>query len=82
MFLQLWLELGAAGAVLAFACMAALIDSIKTLAQPSRAFALAAAAMFLAVASFAFGIWQGWWLATLAFLVTTLLIAARETERP
>jgi O-antigen ligase len=77
-FLQIWLELGFVGVILAFAFMAALIGAIRKLPGPAQGYALGAAASFLAIATFAFGITQGWWLAALAFLVLTVLLAARQ----
>lgn len=81
--LQLWLELGVPGAVL-FAAIVALLW--RRLADPDWPPLYAAAAAggltaALAVAFAAYGIWQEWWLGTLAlcaFAVLALGRAARE----
>ncbi|WP_043834851.1 O-antigen ligase family protein [Muricoccus aerilatus] len=58
--LQLWLELGAVGLVL---------GSLATLALGWGATPMAAGVLASAAVSFlaSFGVWQGWWLASLAF---------------
>jgi O-antigen ligase len=79
-FLQLWLEFGAVGSVIAFAFMAAFIKAAASLRKPLANFALATIAASLSVASFAFGIWQGWWLALLIFLPALLLLSDTSHE--
>jgi O-antigen ligase len=80
MFLQLWLELGSIGCAIAFAVIARILCAIQYLRNPSTAFTAAAATAVLAIASFAFGIWQGWWLALMALLAIFLLTAARDKD--
>jgi len=79
--LQLWLELGAEGAVL-FALVVALAWHALASAPWSRAFGAAAGAS-LAIALIAsvttYGIWQEWWLGSLWFLLFGVLVMARVT---
>lgn len=63
--LQLWLELGAVGAVLGAALVLALGWRATS---PGAAGAFAAA---VTVGSLSYGIWQGWWLCLLAMLALT-----------
>jgi O-antigen ligase len=80
--LQLWLELGAEGAVL-FALVVALAWHALASAPWSRAFGAAAGAS-LAIALIAcvttYGIWQEWWLGSLWFLLFGVLVMARVTR--
>jgi O-antigen ligase len=79
--LQLWLELGAEGAVL-FALLVALAWLALASAPWSRAFGSAAGAS-LAIALIAcvttYGIWQELWLGSLWFLLFGVLVMARIT---
>lgn len=87
--LQVWLELGAVGAVLAAAVW---FLSLRRLARPlsnlGGAAATASAAVYLLFAAVNFGVWQEWWLAMAALIaiVTALLIepdpGRRSTETP
>ena len=69
--IQVWLELGAVGALLASALVLALGWRATS---PGAAGAFAAA---VAIGSLSYGIWQGWWLCLLAMLV----LAARQLSR-
>jgi O-antigen ligase len=66
-FLQIWLELGFVGVI---AVATPLLLALRTIRRwpghPAR-FAFAGYAAALVIAGLAFGIWQSWWLATLAF---------------
>jgi O-antigen ligase len=74
--LQWWLELGAVGAALGGIFLMGVLRAIRRIeTAPGRAAALGLFAGALTVASLSFGIWQGWWVATL-FLSTAALIAA------
>ena len=66
-FLQIWLELGAVGATITGALLLTGLRAIGKLPTASMRFALAGYAAGMIVASLAFGIWQSWWMATLAF---------------
>ena len=76
-FLQIWLELGLAGVCFCYFLVANIISSTKYLPRLSMRFGLASLAACLAIASFAFGVWQGWWIATMVFLLSLILLAAR-----
>ena len=69
--LQIWLELGAVGAVLAAMLVLALGWRATS---PGAAGAFAAA---VAIGSLSYGVWQGWWLCLLAMLAIT----ARQLSR-
>jgi O-antigen ligase len=78
--LQWWLELGAVGAALGGAFLIALLRAIgRTGGTTERAAALGLYAGAMTVVNLSFGIWQGWWMATL-FLSAAMLMAA-STER-
>lgn len=78
--LQIWVELGAAGALIAIAVVAAALLRIERLpaaAQPTR---LAAFMAIFAVSLVGFGAWQAWWPATIAAALA-LFAADRATSR-
>jgi O-antigen ligase len=77
-YLQVWLELGAIGALLAATMAAWLIGLVLRLSDDRRVQALAAAAVtsFLVNASVSFGIWQSWFLATAALGAVALVLVA------
>jgi O-antigen ligase len=66
-FLQIWLELGIVGVAVAAAILVSMLNAIRTWPPSAARFALPAYAAAAIVAGLAFGIWQVWWLATLAF---------------
>ena len=73
--LQIWLELGALGAVLAALVLAAVF---RGLSRPERSLVSAAAAgsaaVYVLFGAVSFGVWQEWWLAlgALAAVIATL----------
>jgi O-antigen ligase len=84
--LQIWLELGAVGAVLSALLIAATV--LKLARSDAERFTLATATAALAsgfvVASLSFSIWQSWWLGSLV-LVTVWVVAlatANGVSRP
>ncbi len=84
--LQIWLELGAIGAALAAAvaivAWAAATD--PRLEPRARIAGAATVAASLAVASIGYGIWQGWWMASLwltAAIAAAVLPSDREEPR-
>ncbi|MGE5548224.1 MAG: O-antigen ligase family protein [Solirubrobacterales bacterium] len=83
-YLQIWLELGAVGAVALAAVLTVLIGRSLADGRDSPPWALAgliAAAMM--VGSSAYGMWQAWWLAVLVFAwVTIRLISGRPAASP
>jgi O-antigen ligase len=77
--LQLWLELGAPGAALFALLLGWLWLRLATAPWP-RLYAAAAGGSFsaaLAVSSSAWGIWQEWWIGTLAIAMFVTLVMAR-----
>ena len=95
-FLQVWLELGAIGAVILIGLLLAVIRAIDRLVpgRVNRAASLGMATAWLTIASLSFGAWQSWWLTsvllTAAFMVSLLdpfgkaktLSAPKETGGP
>jgi O-antigen ligase len=77
-FLQIWLELGIAGVLLTGFFIQRLLQASDAIPPPARAFTLAIAVAFLVIASVAFGIWQGWWMAILALIAPLMMIAGRK----
>ncbi|MFP6749433.1 MAG: O-antigen ligase family protein [Alphaproteobacteria bacterium] len=81
-FLQIWLELGAVGAVLAAIFLAGLW--LRAGAMPNRAARAAATGLLLSaltVANLSFGIWQTWWLAALALGGLVFVLALRINSK-
>jgi O-antigen ligase len=80
--LQLWLELGAPGAVL-FALFVGWLWLRLAAAPWPRLYAAAVGGSLtaaLAAAFAAYGIWQEWWLATLGLTLFLILVMARAAE--
>jgi O-antigen ligase len=81
--LQIWLELGAIGALLLAALLLIIVGRIARVRDSAERFAAGAtfSAVF-AVAHVSFGIWQGWWLATIwlaaALVVATTAVTGRS----
>jgi O-antigen ligase len=81
--LQLWLELGASGAVL-FALLVGLLWWRLAEAPWPRLYAAAAGGSLtatLAIALAGWGVWQEWWLGTLGLALFAMMVMARATER-
>ncbi len=76
--LQVWLELGAFGALILLALLVSVVRAIARFIEDrlARAVALGSLTTGLAIASISFGIWQSWWLGSIllggAFLVAVL----------
>jgi O-antigen ligase len=64
--IQLWLELGPAGAVAACVLLAGLAFAARAGDAPGRAAQAATLAAAAVIAFVSYGAWQGWWIATLA----------------
>jgi O-antigen ligase len=82
--LQVWLELGLPGAALAAALLFWLWCRLATAAWP-RLYAAACGGSLTAagaVLSAGGGVWQEWWLATLAFAAFAILAMARGADEP
>ncbi len=85
--LQLWLELGAPGALLAALTFAWIFSWLAAERERDRELAAAgaaSAAAYLAIGALSFGIWQEWWLALGAVSWAAILLAkrARAAEHP
>ena len=80
--LQIWLELGGVGAVLAAAFLALLWCRAGKLAtNHERAAATGLLLAGFVVAHLSFGIWQTWWMAALALSGTVFALAQRQTPK-
>lgn len=81
-FLQVWLELGAFGAMTVAAVLAAIPFLIRRATETKQACAMFMATLttFLIVGQFSFGAWQNWWLAT-AVLATVFSVVIFGQER-
>jgi O-antigen ligase len=81
--LQLWVELGAVGAVL-MAILAVVVGrAIWRLADPvARAGAAAVLAAAYVILSASFGVWQNWWLAALGIVAALTIAACQWPPRP
>ncbi len=82
--LQIWLELGAPGAALAALFVALLWRRLADADWP-RLYAAAAGGGFaaaLAIAFAAYGIWEEWWLGTLALALFLVLVMGRVARLP
>jgi O-antigen ligase len=82
-FLQLWLELGAFGAILGAALVAYVIRKAGAVTQPGlpRAATLAAISSTLVVLSLSYGLWQSWWISALWLLVATLIAITGQAKK-
>ena len=77
-FLQIWLELGAIGAALAFAALVALLRATRGADDASQRFILAAFMCNLAIATVtSFSMWQTWWTSALILSALSILPSAR-----
>ncbi len=74
--LQVWLELGALGALIVLVLLVSVVRAIDRFieARLARAVALGSLTTGLAIASISFGIWQSWWLG--AILLSTAFTVA------
>ena len=79
--LQLWLDLGLAGVIIAIALVSLAFWHLRTLSPPSAAAGTAMLVAILVVGSLYAGLWQGWWLGTIA-LALCQFMAARRTKDP
>lgn len=80
--LQVWLELGIPGAVGLTAVVLIALLSVRYQPREARAASLAATTAAFAIASLSFGIWQHWWLATLALLAVSVKMAVADAQPP
>lgn len=73
--LQVWVELGLAGAVLAGLAMLLVLRRIGRLAPAQAATRLGCVVSAIAVSLVGFGLWQPWWIATLSAAVALFAVA-------
>jgi exopolysaccharide production protein ExoQ len=78
--LQIWVELGAVGAALAFLVFAFLLRSIARLDAGAAAPRLALVAGAGMVALVGHGAWQGWWIACLGLAAVLFRTASEAGE--
>ena len=81
--LQVWLELGAPGALL-FAGLIALLWQRLAIAAWPPLYAAAAGGTFVATLTIAFGgwgVWQEWWIGTLSLVLFFILVMARAADQ-
>jgi O-antigen ligase len=81
--LQVWLELGAPGAVLFAALVALFWLRLDRLGAPRLYAAAAAGALVAALGPefAAYGVWQEWWIGTLALALFLVLVMARAAQQ-
>ena len=84
LFLQVWYELGLAGAILAAVAGAAVVLRIPSLPLAAQAYGAASFALFAVMAAFAWGVWQIWLMCAFALLPLYLAMAAApfRSNRP
>lgn len=78
--LQVWLEFGALGIVLASLMLGWICEAIHKTPLPVRRFILSAFIVTLAVASTSYGMWQGWWLGLLILVAAYSVILTRISK--
>ena len=76
--LQVWLELGAVGAVIMLAGLLAILRGTGDWPSAMVRFILPGYAAGIVIAALAFGIWQSWWMATLAFSISAYRLIGPE----
>jgi O-antigen ligase len=79
--LQIWVELGATGAVLLAALLVLVGSRIARLPGAARAFALATVASLYAIGYVSHGAWQVWWLALIALAAVWMRVAIIEAAQ-
>ena len=80
-FLQTWFELGLFGAIIFAVVGAAVILRILLLPPEVQPFAAASFAVFGVIASFAWGMWQSWWVCAIGLMVIYLCLGAALLRR-
>jgi len=81
--LQIWLETGLVGALLAIFCLSRLSKPLShfVLGSPRRAFGLSGFLLaFIITASLSFGVWQFWWWGCLVFGLAVIQLYSEDTE--
>jgi O-antigen ligase len=83
--IQIWLELGAVGAVIVAAFWIGVWSAIEVVARRDRTAAAAAAGAataYLAIGGLSFGVWQEWWLGLGAMAAVACICLARSRFDP
>jgi O-antigen ligase len=83
--IQIWLELGAGGAVLGLILIISILWNISKscASQTGKALAFSALACSICLISVSYGLWQSWWLASLwlqGLLMTLSLVSCEEAK--
>lgn len=81
-FVQIWVEMGLAGALIAAALLVTGISALAGGAGRAAPFAFAALTAAGAIALVGHGAWQGWWIATLGATVAAFRLALRDDPSP
>jgi exopolysaccharide production protein ExoQ len=79
-FLQVWLELGALGAVIVATALLFALRSVGRWPVGVARFTLPGYAAGMVVAGLAFGIWQSWWMATIVFSIAAYRMIGPEHD--
>lgn len=81
--LQIWLETGIIGVVLAIGLLIALLKTtLKICAEPTRAFASAGLLVAIATSgAVTVGVWQHWWWALIVLAVSLVCLVPGKTEK-
>jgi len=77
-FLQVWLEIGAVGTIIVAGILLLALKAVGQWPVAVARFTLPGYAAGLVIAGLAFGIWQSWWMATLAFSAVAYRMIGNE----
>ncbi len=80
MFLQVWVELGAAGGLATLLFFVALYRNLRRTDLLCQPYVWSGLFLVVVAASAGFGAWQGWWLATLCFMAFFFMME-KENEK-
>ena len=80
LFLQTWYELGVAGVILMAFAGAAVVLRISLLPFEAQPFAAATFAVFVAIAAFAWGMWQPWLMCAVGLVLLYIRMAAGTVQ--
>ncbi|MEO1249362.1 MAG: O-antigen ligase family protein, partial [Pseudomonadota bacterium] len=78
--LQVWLDLGVAGAIAFIALILFAFWRMSALTRPLAAAGCAMLVAIIVVGSLSPGLWQGWWLGAIALAVCQFVVATKERE--
>ena len=79
--LQIMLELGAVGAVIALALLCLIVANLDAASRPTRQCGQALLVGALAISCVAFGQWQNWWIALIISVALLVPLTVVPTER-